>query len=74
MDFLRDLNKENPDRVLDYRLLHSIFTGTYWNLQNLWMGSEAKGTIHDEFWYFDVKLLTQKLQKQGYTAGNLNKF
>ncbi|XP_075254382.1 uncharacterized protein LOC142345851 [Convolutriloba macropyga] len=72
MDFLRDLNKENPDRVLDYRLLHSIFTGTYWNLQNLWMGSEAKGTIHDEFWYFDVKLLTQKLQKQGYTAGYIS--
>ncbi|XP_075265937.1 uncharacterized protein LOC142358420, partial [Convolutriloba macropyga] len=72
MDFLRDLNKENPDRVLDYRLLHSIFTGTYWNLQNLWMGSEAKGTIHDEFWYFDVKLLTQKLQKQGYAAGYIS--
>ena len=72
IDFLKSLNKRTPERALDYKLMHAIFPGTYWNLENHWMGDSAQSLIKDEFYYFEFKIMSQPFQKQGYAAAYLH--
>ncbi|XP_075248736.1 uncharacterized protein LOC142341574 isoform X2 [Convolutriloba macropyga] len=73
IELLRRLNVQSRDqRVLDFRLMHSVFPGTYWNLENLWMGEQAAGSIHNEFYYFESRALSEPFQRMGYQTAYIH--